>query len=238
MVRPSVKISLLPLHRRAGEKDDAEQHGERPPRAEDANASALDGALGEQDGEAARKQADGVETWDVENLRRGSVGAAADVIDVRDDEDGEDGRLADDEREHGHAAARRQAPVFIREDGNACSSFVLPVRIVGMLEVPQRAAAAHHRIGREVIRRRRRGRGPLQRPRIPWIVAGLVAVKVASRSGSRRRSAPRSPWMMPPTEIDHVERVPSAVGLVGVDGARHAENADEMHGVERDDGSR
>ena len=44
--------------------------------------------------------------------------AAADVINVRDHEDGEDGRLADDERQHADAAARWQAPVFVREDGN------------------------------------------------------------------------------------------------------------------------
>ena len=150
------------------------------------------------DGDAARKQADSVEARDVENLRRGPVGAAADVIDVGDNEDGEDGRLADDEREHGHACRATAGASFRPRRWEWCSSLVLPVRIVRMFEIPQRAPAAYDRIFSEVVRRRRRGRRPLERPRIPRVVAGHAAVQVRVDHVPRQRSAPRLPGSIHP----------------------------------------
>src|SRR5262249_36921839 len=56
------------------------------------------------------------------------------------------------------------------------NSFVLPVRIVRVFQVPQWTSAAHggHRF--EVVFRRRRSRGPLKRPRIPGVISRLFAL--------------------------------------------------------------
>src|SRR5487761_67998 len=50
-------------------------------------------------------------------------------------------------------------------------SFVIPVGVFRMLDVPKRAAAMDDRSRGEVVDRRRRSSRPLQRPRIPGIVA-------------------------------------------------------------------
>src|SRR5205823_11976830 len=53
----------------------------------------------------------------------------------------------------------------------------LPIRAIGILVVPERAPAADLRQrAAEVLRRRRRRRGPLQRVGVPGIVASLCAV--------------------------------------------------------------
>src|SRR5260370_39718309 len=48
-------------------------------------------------------------------------------------------------------------------------SFVFPVGVFRMFDVPKRAAALHDRDRFEVVFRRWRGRGPLERPCIPRI---------------------------------------------------------------------
>src|SRR6478735_4019526 len=54
-------------------------------------------------------------------------------------------------------------------------SFVFPIRVVGVFEVPKRTTALHHGdLGKIVLRRRRR-RGPLERPRVPRIISGRSA---------------------------------------------------------------
>src|SRR5690606_2791337 len=53
-----------------------------------------------------------------------------------------------------------------------CFSLVAPVRVLGMLEIPQRAPARHLGQLGEVVRGRRRGHRPLKRPRVPRVVAG------------------------------------------------------------------
>src|SRR5882724_6078092 len=75
-------------------------------------------------------------------------------------------------------------PTFPREGSRqsiaACSlvalmrlpgSFVEPVGIFRVLEVPQRPAALHNRNGEEVVLGGRRGRGPLERPCVPGVAA-------------------------------------------------------------------
>src|SRR6185369_15416277 len=64
--------------------------------------------------------------------------------------------------------------------GNVCAvavvmSFVFPVRIVRMLQVPERTAASHHGKLFKVIAGRRRRGGPFQRPGVPRIVARLLS---------------------------------------------------------------
>src|SRR5579884_3379373 len=48
---------------------------------------------------------------------------------------------------------------------------ILPVGMIRMHQVVERTATAHRRHAVEVVGRRRRGRGPFQRPGLPWIVA-------------------------------------------------------------------
>src|SRR5262245_4022526 len=55
----------------------------------------------------------------------------------------------------------------------ARSLLVAAVRVFGMLEIPQRPPEGADRDGGEVVGRRRRAGGPLERPRVPRIVARL-----------------------------------------------------------------
>src|SRR5215831_654051 len=83
-----------------------------------------------------------------------------------------------------------QATAALRRDGNCHSAgvaargidallsighssclFVLPIRVFWVFQVPERAAAAHHRQRLEVVLRWRRGRGPFERPGVPGVIA-------------------------------------------------------------------
>src|SRR5215470_14400446 len=57
-------------------------------------------------------------------------------------------------------------------------SFVFPVGVVRMFQVPKRAAALYLRDGGEVVFRRRRRGGPLERPGIPRIASCALTPKV------------------------------------------------------------
>src|SRR5216684_322234 len=50
-------------------------------------------------------------------------------------------------------------------------SFVMPVGIFGVLQIPERAPALHHRDRGKVVFGGRRGGRPLERPGIPGIAA-------------------------------------------------------------------
>src|SRR5467141_3148438 len=89
------------------------------------------------------------------------------------------------------AAISEYMPTFPREGSRqsiaACSlvafmrlsgSFVEPVGIFRVLEIPQRPAALHDRNGGEVVLGGRRGRGPLERPRVPGVAARARASEV------------------------------------------------------------
>src|SRR6267142_4052604 len=93
------------------------------------------------------------------------------------------------------------------------TSFVLPIRIFRMLEVPERPPALHRGEAREVVFRRRRGGGPFQGPRVPWIAPGGPAAQVRpdqvgdeeEDSGGLEEHSHRD---------DQVPHVPTAPGLV------------------------
>src|SRR5215470_20181787 len=68
------------------------------------------------------------------------------------------------DREHTKAVRGHHATDNGQRPTDNDQSFVLPIRILGMLEVPQRPAAPYDRNGLEVVGRRRRGRGPLEPP--------------------------------------------------------------------------
>src|SRR5690349_623441 len=58
---------------------------------------------------------------------------------------------------------------------SSSAAFDRPVGRIGMLQIPKRAAAAHHGNGLKVLGEGRRGGGPLERPGIPGIVSGTGA---------------------------------------------------------------
>src|SRR5664279_4952343 len=111
------------------------------------------------------------------------------------------------------------------------SLLVLPIGIFGMLSVPQRTTAAHHRNFREVIFRRRRRGAPLQCPRVPRIVARGSAFEI-------RPQEIHYPTQDPCDLEDHTQSddqvpdLPSAAGFVGINAARHAEHSGNVHEVE------
>src|SRR5262245_55771940 len=102
------------------------------------------------------------------------------------------------------------------------SLLVMPVGVLGMLQVPQRAAALHHRQDGEVVRRWRRVRRPFERPSIPRVATGTfaphgrpqeIADEYQRARGLEERADPD----------EQVPAFPAATGLVRVDPARHAE---------------
>src|SRR4051812_37583408 len=111
------------------------------------------------------------------------------------------------------------------------TSFVTAVRIFRMLQVPERPAALDDGDRRKVVRRRRRGDRPFERPRVPRIVAGLRALSIGNQQvdneygdGDRLDDGP--------DRDDEVQGVPAASWLVGVDAPRHPEQAGYVHHVE------
>src|ERR1700730_14018422 len=57
-------------------------------------------------------------------------------------------------------------------------SFVFPIGVFGMFEVPQRPPTLHLRNGPIIVFRGRRGGGPLQGPCVPWVAARWLAPDV------------------------------------------------------------
>src|SRR5665213_3072710 len=111
-------------------------------------------------------------------------------------------------------------------------SFVVPVRVFRMLDVPEWTAAMDDRCRSEVIGRRWRSGGPLQRPRIPGIIArhlslviGVDQVVDEDHGGDGLNDRPNTD--------DQVPNLPSAARLVGIDAARHTQQTRDVHEVER-----
>src|ERR1700731_3711739 len=111
-------------------------------------------------------------------------------------------------------------------------SLIATIGIFRMLLVPERAAARDCRNRRKVIWSGRRTDGPFQRPRVPGIVTGFIALEirndeVGSEDQNRKRLNKRADGN------DEVQRIPAAAGLVRVDPPWHSQNAWNMHHVER-----
>src|SRR6202045_2766995 len=107
---------------------------------------------------------------------------------------------------------------------------VLPVRIVRVLKVPERAAALHSWDAVEVVRGRWRIGGPFESPRIPRIVAGGFTAEIRPDKVSQKDQDPRS-LEKNSDGHDQVPRIPTAARFVGVDSSRHAQQAGDMHEV-------
>src|SRR5882724_8205011 len=127
------------------------------------------------------------------------------------------------------AAISEYIPTFPREGSRqpiaACSlvafmklsgSFVEPVGIFRVLEVPQRPAGLHHRNGGEVVLGGRRGRGPLERPRVPGVAARARTPQVRPHEVDEELEDARSLEGDADAD-DQIPDVPAPSGLVGVD---------------------
>src|ERR1700735_1728330 len=102
-----------------------------------------------------------------------------------------------------------------------------------MFQVPQRSPAMYFRFFFKVVDRGRRGSRPFQSPGIPWIVACDFATPVRNDEviceDQNRYSLDQSS-----DRDDEIEEVPSTIRLIGVDGPRHSQETEKVHGVERD----
>src|SRR5580692_1246150 len=99
-----------------------------------------------------------------------------------------------------------------------------------MLEVPQRAAALDLGNGCEVVCWRRRGSGPFERPRVPRIAPGNLAPPVRPKQVANEHQHARR-LKEYAYRHDEIPDVPAATRFVGVDSARHPENAGNMHEI-------
>src|SRR5437764_15254631 len=100
-----------------------------------------------------------------------------------------------------------------------------------MFQVPQRPSAANNRLYGEVVDRWRTRRRPLQRPRVPRIMAGLLAViirphHVVHKNQSAHRLKER------PDANDKVPPIPPAPRLIRINPSRHPKEPRYMHEVE------
>src|SRR5262245_42577683 len=63
-------------------------------------------------------------------------------------------------------------------DMSLVSFAIFPIRVLRVLQVPERAGAAHDRQSLEVVIGRRRGGRPLERPRVPRVFARRLSFQV------------------------------------------------------------
>src|SRR6185369_7086404 len=74
------------------------------------------------------------------------------------------------------SAGSKKASFIIESILPGTRFLVLPVGILRMLQIPKRTTTADNRNILKVVNRRRRSRGPFERPCIPRIVAGQLAL--------------------------------------------------------------
>src|SRR4051794_9947729 len=99
-----------------------------------------------------------------------------------------------------------------------------------MLEVPQRPPAADAWDQGEVVFRRRRAGGPLERPRVPRIISGRLAAEVRPKQISGEHQHSRG--LKDNTDrYEKVPDIPAAARLIGVDAARHAQQPRYVHEI-------
>src|SRR5690242_17523927 len=115
----------------------------------------------------------------------------------------------------------------------ASSLLVLPVRIFRMFYVPQRPTAGDDRDCGEGVLARRRRRGPLQRPRVPWVVSGCRAFEVGPEK-VRYPTRDSDDLEHHADGDDQIPEFPATAGVVRVDAARHAENSRDVHEIKRE----
>src|SRR5207302_10105964 len=171
--RDAVREESQVLARLAEEKNRAEPHGQREPSADAAPIAPPEAARGQMNRGAAQKQADAERERATHVEAVGgtrSTGGPRLKERVRDHQDEEKPRLREKKQAHSHLGLVRHGVLRHRHRSSRQlrDDFVGAIR---MSEVPQRPAPANRRNAGEVLRRRRRGSRPFQRPRIPWVVA-------------------------------------------------------------------
>src|SRR4051812_43695963 len=95
-------------------------------------------------------------------------------------------------------------------------SFVLPIRILRMLEIPKWTTAFDCWDHGEVICRWRRGYGPLERPGVPRIAAHSFALEVRPHEIHHENHGAQC-LKENADGHDEVPDIPTAAGLIGVD---------------------
>src|ERR1700677_880492 len=100
-----------------------------------------------------------------------------------------------------------------------------------MLQVPEGTPALHGRNCRKVIDRRRRSCRPFERPCVPGIRPRDFAPGVRSQQ-IENKAADGESLKHDAGTYDQVPHSPAAVELIGVNPARHTENAGYVHEIE------
>src|SRR5665213_4448768 len=100
-----------------------------------------------------------------------------------------------------------------------------------MFKVPQRPAAVDRWLYCEVIRGRWRGGGPLQRPRVPGVVAGNFPAEVGADHVEDETA--NADYLKDDSDADdQVPHPPTTGCIVGINAPRHTQQAWDVHEVE------
>ena len=141
----------------------------------------------EPDGQAARQQAQRVNSGSlrIQHARgRRPVHGVAVVIEIGQNEHEKENTFGNQKADDAHA-------VFFQNEsvprGCAADDWI---GIFRMRQIPQRSPAADWRHAVKIMRGRRRGRGPFQRPRLPRIVTRRFAVAQAHDNIPQQTPAP------------------------------------------------
>src|ERR1700739_1125710 len=110
-------------------------------------------------------------------------------------------------------------------------SFVLRVRVVRMLNIPERAPTLDRWNVAVFIRRGRRIRGPFQSPRIPGVASGGFATVVRPEQVTQKHHKPGG-LEENPDGYNEVPCVPTTARLIGIDSSRHSQQSWDVHEVE------
>src|SRR5581483_4010536 len=130
----------------------------------------------------------------------------------------------------GSIARRRSSAAWPASRGKASAAmFGLPIGLVGILPIPERAPAADWRQRlAEVVGGWGRGGGPFQRVGVPWVVAGLLPVgETANDIPDEGESAEGHEYGA--DAADRVQLAPARVSGIGVDAAGHTDQAGQVH---------
>src|SRR5580704_25902 len=111
------------------------------------------------------------------------------------------------------------------------NSFIAPVRVLRMLQIPKRACTVNDRQDFKVVFGRRRSRRPFQGPGVPRVRSGLPALPQRSDNVDRQKSYTHD-LERDSNAGNQIEYLPAAARVVGIDPAWHAQKTGYVHGIE------